>query len=37
MNEVCTAALFADSGAARPRIAPWPNRDGSFETRFSKT
>jgi hypothetical protein len=35
MNEVCAAALFADSGAATPSIAPLPKRDGSFATFFS--
>src|SRR5262245_11867376 len=29
------AALFADSGPATPSIAPWPNRSGVRESRFS--
>ena len=28
-------ALFADSGAATPSIAPLPNCSGCFDTRFS--
>ncbi len=34
-NEVCAAALLADSGAATPSIAPLPKRDGSRAMRFS--
>ncbi len=35
MNEVCAAALFADSGDATPSIAPWPNSSGRLLSRFS--
>ena len=35
MKELLAAALLADSGAATPSMAPWPNRSGCFETRFS--
>ena len=35
MNEVCAPALFADSGAATPSMAPLPKRDGSLARRFS--
>ena len=35
MNEVCAAALFADSGPATPSIAPCPNSFGVREIRFS--
>lgn len=35
MNEVCAAALLADSGAATPSIAPWPKRCGVLLIRFS--
>jgi hypothetical protein len=35
MNEVCAAALFADSGPATPSIAPLPKRDGSAASFFS--
>jgi hypothetical protein len=35
MNAVWSAALFAASGPRTPSIAPLPNRDGSFATRFS--
>ena len=35
MNEVCAAALFADSGAATPSIAPLPNSWPYRETFFS--
>ena len=35
MNDVCAAALFADSGPATPSIAPWPNSRCRFEIRFS--
>jgi len=31
------AALFAVSGAATPSMAPWPNRSGCRERRFSST
>src|SRR5262245_40903359 len=30
MNEVCAPALLADSGAATPRISPWPNARGGL-------
>ena len=36
MNEVCAAALLADSGPATPWIAPLPNCDGSLATFFSR-
>jgi hypothetical protein len=36
MKEVCAPALFADSGAATPWIAPLPNFSGCFETFFSR-
>ena len=36
MNEVWAPALFADSGAATPSIAPLPKIDGSRATRFSR-
>ena len=35
MNEEVEAALFADSGAATPSIAPLPNSSGCLETLFS--
>ena len=35
MNEVCAAALLADSGPATPSMAPLPKRDGSAAMRFS--
>ena len=35
MNEVCAAALLADSGPATPSIAPLPKRDGSRAIFFS--
>ena len=35
MNEVCAAALLADSGPATPSMAPLPNRVGSLATFFS--
>ena len=35
MKEVCAAALFADSGAATPSIAPLPKRLGSLASFFS--
>ena len=35
MNEVCAAALLADSGPATPSMAPLPNFSGCFDTRFS--
>ena len=36
MKHAWAAALFADSGAATPSIAPLPNRSGVFETFFSR-
>ena len=36
MNEVCAAALFADSGAATPSTAPLPNSSGRLESFFSR-
>ena len=36
MKEACAAALFADSGAATPSIAPLPNRSGAADTFFSR-
>ena len=35
MKDVCAPALFADSGAATPSMAPLPKRDGSFAIFFS--
>ncbi|MNL41176.1 hypothetical protein D3C87_1635750 [compost metagenome] len=35
MNEVCAAALLADSGPATPSMAPLPNSCGCLESRFS--
>ena len=35
MNEVCAAALLADSGPATPSIAPLPKRLGSAAIFFS--
>ena len=35
MNDVCAAALLADSGAATPSMTPVPNFFGSFERFFS--
>ena len=35
MNEVCAPALFADSGAATPSIAPLPNSCEYLEIFFS--
>ena len=35
MNEVWAPALFADSGAATPRISPPPKFFGSLATFFS--
>ena len=35
MNEVCAAALLADSGPATPSIAPLPKREGSLAIFFS--
>ena len=35
MNDVWAPALFADSGAATPSIAPVPNSFPRFETFFS--
>ena len=35
MNEVCAAALLADSGPATPSIAPLPKREGSAASFFS--
>ena len=35
MNEVCAPALLADSGAATPRMSPWPKRRGGAATFFS--
>ncbi|GAB3960102.1 hypothetical protein GCM10027614_81040 [Micromonospora vulcania] len=35
MNDVCAAALLADSGPATPSIAPRPNSCGRLEIRFS--
>ena len=35
MNAPPAAALLADSGPATPSIAPWPNRSGVFDSRFS--
>ena len=36
MKLACAAALFADSGAATPSIAPLPKRSGVLETFFSR-
>ncbi len=36
MNEVCAAALFADSGEATPSTAPLPNCSGCLESFFSR-
>ena len=36
MNDVCAAALLADSGAATPSMAPLPNFSGFLEIRFSR-
>ena len=36
MNEVCAAALFADSGPATPSTAPLPNSLGRLDTFFSR-
>ncbi len=30
MNDVCAPALLADSGAATPRMLPWPNGGFAF-------
>ena len=35
MNDVCAAALLADSGPATPSIAPLPKREGSRASFFS--
>ena len=35
MNEVCAPALLADSGAATPRMSPWPKLRGGLATFFS--
>jgi hypothetical protein len=35
MNDVCAPALFADSGAATPRMSPSPKFFGSPATFFS--
>ena len=35
MNAPWAAALFADSGAATPAMAPLPNFSGVFDRRFS--
>ena len=36
-NPAVEVALFAPSGAATPSIAPWPNRSGCLDTRFSRS
>jgi hypothetical protein len=35
MKDVCALALLADSGAATPSTAPFPNSCGRLETYFS--
>jgi len=35
MNEVWAPALLADSGAATPRMSPWPKLRGGLATFFS--
>ena len=37
MNEVCAAALLADSGAATPRMSPWPKVPSRSDSFFSRT